>query len=130
MIENTNNNNNCNTSSNNIKAKNDGLKLFSIRRKHKNKKARTNIENVSNDWIKKKSSVLYLRHSNHRLYYETENLLLKSLNAARNEREALKILNIMWKNAKFCDLIFNLNGQEFLAHKVLLAFYSDKLRLV
>lgn len=62
-------------------------------------------------------------------YYQHETMLLNKLNQSKNETEALGVLAQMWKDVRFCDLIIVSNGREFLAHRVALAFYSEKYRL-
>ena len=61
-------------------------------------------------------------------YEAIEFSLINSLNRAKSVNEALKALNLMWREVKFCDLIIVCNGLEHLAHKAVLAFYSSKYR--
>ncbi|CAF0750216.1 unnamed protein product [Brachionus calyciflorus] len=57
-----------------------------------------------------------------------EKSLIEKLNKSKNEVEAMQALYLMWQNVKFCDLILVSNGREFLAHKVALAFFSQKYK--
>ena len=61
-------------------------------------------------------------------YFKQEFILIENLKNATSEQDALKTLSRMWKEKKCCDLIIVSNGREHLAHKVVLAFYSEKYK--
>lgn len=59
---------------------------------------------------------------------DVELRLINSFNRSKNINEAFSILNIMWRNLKFCDLIIVCNEHDHLAHKAVLSFFSYKYR--
>lgn len=62
-------------------------------------------------------------------YLKYEECLIENFRTARNESQLLTTLALMWKDSKFCDLILVLaNGREFLAHRAVLSFYSEKYK--
>ena len=54
--------------------------------------------------------------------------LVKRLFASKNDSEALHMMSKMWKSVKFCDLIIVIGSVQYLAHRVILALYSQKYR--
>jgi hypothetical protein len=61
-------------------------------------------------------------------YFTDEKNLIYRLNNATSREECLKTLTIMWKKSKFCDVIFMINEKEYLAHKAVLVYHSQKYR--
>ena len=61
-------------------------------------------------------------------YFAYESMLIDHLKASRSESDALKVLAQMWKDRILCDLIIVANGREHLAHRVALAFHSEKYK--
>ncbi len=60
-------------------------------------------------------------------YSFEQNLITKFLNSNEN-RISKKILEQMWKTSQFCDLLFIVQGNEYLAHRYILAENSHKLK--
>ena len=59
---------------------------------------------------------------------KTESELIYELSRSKNASEALKILQIMWQESKLCDLIIVVENNEYLAHRVVLAFFSERFK--
>lgn len=54
--------------------------------------------------------------------------IIERLKKCNNEKEALGVLEQMWREAKFCDLVIVVGQHEYLAHRVVLAYHSAKFR--
>ena len=83
------------------------------------------------DSVEKKYSNAFKRKSIYTEDSEGEDVelrLINSFNRSKNINEAFSILNIMWRNLKFCDLIIVCNEHDHLAHKAVLSFFSYKYR--
>jgi hypothetical protein len=57
-----------------------------------------------------------------------EHSLVKRLYASKNDSEALQMMSKLWKSVKFCDLIIMIGSVQYLAHRIVLALYSQKYR--
>lgn len=63
-------------------------------------------------------------------YYtdESEANIMRNLSLCKNEKEAFNIFEKLWRNSTLCDLILIVDGHEYLAHRIVLAFHSLKFR--
>jgi hypothetical protein len=57
-----------------------------------------------------------------------EHSLVKRLYTSKNDSEALQMMSKLWKSVKFCDLIIMIGSVQYLAHRIVLALYSQKYR--
>ena len=84
-----------------------------------------NLKNISSRYDRKDASNTKIKK------YDQENYeysLVKRLFASKNDTEALHIMSKLWKSVKFCDLIILIGNVQYLAHRIILALYSQKYR--
>ena len=82
-----------------------------------------NLKNLS---TKYSSSNDVKNQKNNQENYEFS--LVKRLFASKNDSEALQMMAKLWKSVKFCDLIIMIGSVQYLAHRIVLALYSQKYR--
>ena len=61
-------------------------------------------------------------------YYLFERNLISKLLDSDENIFARKVLEQMWRTSQFCDLIFIIQGTEYLAHRFVLAENSNKFK--
>lgn len=66
---------------------------------------------------------------NNNVYSRDDASLIREYEKSGEQSEALQVLTKMWKLGRFCDLVFvAANDREVLAHRLVLALHSDKLK--
>ncbi len=70
----------------------------------------------------KKNAIVDTRYSSY------DKQLIDTLNSAKDKAEVLHVLAHMWFEGRFCDLIFTINGKQYLAHRIVLSLHSQKFR--
>jgi hypothetical protein len=73
------------------------------------------------------------KYSSKQSKYDQENYefsLVKRLFSSKNDSEALNVMSKLWKSVKFCDLIIVVGSVQYLAHRIILALYSQKYRFI
>ncbi|CAF1322864.1 unnamed protein product, partial [Didymodactylos carnosus] len=63
-------------------------------------------------------------------YHLYEKGLIKKFLTANEETKAKEVLQQMWRASQFCDLLLIVQGSEYLAHRLLLAAYSNKFKQI
>ncbi|KAI3387548.1 hypothetical protein SNEBB_006263 [Seison nebaliae] len=61
-------------------------------------------------------------------YYDMEDDIMEVLYTSKTEEDALNVLAQMWRESRFCDLMFIVQDAEYLAHRVVIAYHSLKYR--
>lgn len=59
---------------------------------------------------------------------EVEKKLIKNFISATCNKEARQALYMMWLETKYCDFVIKCNDRQYVAHRVLFAYHSKKLR--
>jgi hypothetical protein len=85
-------------------------------------------KNKKNKVIFNLASLLHTTSIDDNTNSSSESQLIQNILSSTNINDAFKALANIWKQSKFCDLIIVVRHREYLAHRVAIAFYSEKYK--